>query len=66
MVLPKTFGSKGFITAVKVTKIWRGSGESKKSGYIYPIWGIPGDIAIYKSLDLKTLQDMTKLPEREI
>ena len=31
------FGSKGFITAVKVTKIWRSSGESNKLRYVYHI-----------------------------
>ena len=40
--LPKKFGSKGFVTAVKVTKIWRSSGESNKLWYVYPIWGTPG------------------------
>ena len=32
------FGSKGFITVVKVIKIWRSSGESNKMRYVYPIW----------------------------
>ena len=48
IALPKKFGSKGFITVVKVTEIWRSSGESNKLRYVYPIWGIPGDIAIQK------------------
>ena len=48
IILPKKFGSMGFLTAVKVTKIWRSSGESNKSRYVYPIWGMPGDIAIQK------------------
>ena len=47
IALPKTFGSKGFITAVKVTKIWRSFGESKLR-YVYHIWGTPEDIAIQK------------------
>ena len=46
--LPKRFVSKGFITAVKVTKIWRSSGKSNKLRYVYPIWGTPMDIAIQK------------------
>ena len=46
--LPKKFGSKGFITVVKVIKIWRSSGESNKLRYVYPIWGTQGDIAIQK------------------
>ena len=48
IALPKKFGSMGFITAIKVTKIWRSSGESNKFGY--PIWGTPGDIAIQERL----------------
>ena len=36
VALPKTFGSKGFITAVEVTKIWRGSGESNELKYVTP------------------------------
>ena len=48
IALPKKFGGKGFIMAVKVTKIWRSSGESNKLRYVYPIWGMPGDIAIQK------------------
>ena len=48
MALPKKFGSKGFITVVKVIKIWRSSSESNKLRYVYPIWGTPGDIAIQK------------------
>ena len=46
--LPKKFGSKGFITVVKVIKIWRSSGESNKLRYVFPIRGTPGDIAIQK------------------
>ena len=37
IALPKKFGSKGFITVVKVTKIERRSGESNKFRYVYPI-----------------------------
>ena len=48
IALSKKFGSKGFITVVKVIKIWRSSGESNKLRYVYPIWGTPGDIAIQK------------------
>ena len=48
IALPKKFGSKGFITVVKVIKIWRSSGESNKLRYVYPILGTPGDIAIQK------------------
>ena len=48
IALPKKFGSKGFITVVKIIKIWRSSGESYKLRYVYPIWGTPGDIAIQK------------------
>ena len=47
IAVPKKFGSKGFITVVKVIKIWRSSGESNLR-YVYPIWGTPGDIAIQK------------------
>ena len=43
IAMPKKFGSKGFITVVKVTKNWR---SSNKLRYVYPIWGTPGDIAI--------------------
>ena len=48
VALPKKFGSKGFIMAVTVTKIWRSSVESNQLRYVYPIWGTPGDIAIWK------------------
>ena len=48
ITLPEKFGSKGFITVVKVIKIWRSSSESNKLRYVYPIWGTPGDIAIQK------------------
>ena len=48
IALPKKFGRKGFITAVKVTKIWRSPGESNKLRYVYAIWGTPGDIAVQK------------------
>ena len=48
IALPKKISSKGFIKAVKVTKIWRSSGEYNKLRYVYPIWGMPGDIAIQK------------------
>ena len=48
IALPKKFGSKGFITVVKVIKIWRSSGESYKLRYVYPMWGTPGDITIQK------------------
>ena len=48
IALPMKFGSKGFITTVKVTKIWRRSGESNKLRYVYPILGTPGDIAFRK------------------
>ena len=46
IALPKKFGSQGFITAAKVTKIRRSSGESNKLSYVNPIWGTPGDIGI--------------------
>ena len=46
--LPKNFGSKGFITVVKVIKIWSSSGESNKFRYTYPIRGTSGDITIQK------------------
>ena len=46
IALPEKFGSKGFITVVKVIKIWRRSGESYKLRYVYPIWVTPGDIAM--------------------
>ena len=46
--LPEKFGSKSLITAVKITKIWRSSGESNKLKYVYPIWGTPREIAIQK------------------
>ena len=48
IALPKKFGSKGFITAVKVIKIWGIFSNSNKLRYVYPIWGTPGDIAIQK------------------
>ena len=48
ITLPKKLGSKGFSTAIKISKIWRSSGESNKLRYVYPIWGTPGDIAIQK------------------
>ena len=48
IALPKKFGSKGFITVVKVIKIWRNSGESFKLRYVYPLWGTPEDMAIQK------------------
>ena len=48
MSLPKKFDSKGFITVVKVTNIWRSSGEPNKLRYVYPMWGTPGDVAIQK------------------
>ena len=35
IALPKTFGSKGFITSAKVTKIRRSPGESNKLRYVY-------------------------------
>ena len=35
IALPKKFGSKGFITVVKVIKIWRSSGESNKFSKFY-------------------------------
>ena len=37
IALPKKFGSKGFITAVKVTKILGSAGESHKLKYVYPL-----------------------------
>ena len=48
IALPKKFGSKGFITAVKITKICRSSDESNKLRYAYLICGTPGNIAIQK------------------
>ena len=42
IALSKKFGSKGFITVVKVMKICRSSGESNKLRYVYPIRGSPG------------------------
>ena len=46
IALTKKSGSKGFITTVEVTKVWRRSEESNKLKYVYPIWGTPGNIAI--------------------
>ena len=46
--MPKKFGSKGFITIVKVIKISKSTGESNKLRYVYPIWRTLGDIAIQK------------------
>ena len=37
ITLPKKFGSKSFITVVKVIKNLRSSGESNKLRYVYPI-----------------------------
>ena len=42
IALPKKFGSKGFITVVKVIKICRSSGESYKLRYVYPIMSYAG------------------------
>ena len=52
IALPTKFGSKGFITVVKVIKIWRSYGEPYKLRYVYPIWGTPGDIALKALLQL--------------
>ena len=48
IALPKKFGSKGFITTVKATKIWRSSGDSNKLRYVYSTWDTLGNIAIQK------------------
>ena len=48
IALPKKIDSKSFMTVVKVTEIWRSSGESNTLRYVYPLWGTPGDIAIQK------------------
>ena len=44
IAVSKKFGSKGFITAVKVTTILRSIGESNKMRYVYPIRGTPGGL----------------------
>ena len=47
IALPKKFDSKGFVTAIKITKI-RSSDDSYKLRDVYPFLGTPGDIAIQK------------------
>ena len=64
MALPKKFVSKGFITVVKVIKIWRSSGESNKLRYVYPIWGTPGDIVIEKrEIDYTKIKIVSVYPD---